>query len=134
MPTVTGSSNCSPVRPSRSITSPSSGRPARLSSATIVSIGAPSKTGVAILMPSVWATHPRGGSRTWPRVIRLGPPRRVEHDVDGRSIGQVGHVFSGHDPADHTLVSVAPGHLVAGRDLSLLGDVDPDHLLDSWAQ
>src|SRR5256714_176888 len=59
---------------------------------------------------------------------------RVEHDVDGSSVGQVRHVFGRHDPADHTFVSVAPGHLVAGRDLSLLGDVDPDHLVDARAE
>src|SRR5216683_2404922 len=59
---------------------------------------------------------------------------RVEHDVDRGAVGQVRHVLRRHDPADHALVSVAAGHLVAGRDLSLLCDVDPDHLVDAWAQ
>src|SRR6266550_2091776 len=59
---------------------------------------------------------------------------RVEHDVDGCAVGHVGHVFGRHDPADDALVAVTPGHLVAGRDLPLLGDVDTDHLVDAGAE
>src|SRR2546427_2193408 len=59
---------------------------------------------------------------------------RVEHDVDGRAVRHVGHVFGRHDPADDALIAVPSGHLVAGRDLPLLGDVDTDHLVDARAE
>ena len=53
---------------------------------------------------------------------------RVQHDVDGRAVGQVGHVLVRQDPRDHALVAVAAGHLVAHRQLALDGHVDLDHL------
>src|SRR5438552_3713007 len=56
-PTVTSWSNCSPVRPSRSVILPDSGRPARTSSASIVSSDAPSKPGVATFRPSACAVR-----------------------------------------------------------------------------
>src|SRR5579864_3828220 len=59
---------------------------------------------------------------------------RVQNDVDRGAVRQVRHVLRGHDPGDHALVAVAARHLVAGRDLPLLGDVDPDHLVDAGAQ
>ena len=49
LPTAVFSSNASPVRPSKSWSLPSSGRPAFLSSALIVSIGTPLNGGVATL-------------------------------------------------------------------------------------
>src|SRR5438270_8886826 len=52
---------------------------------------------------------------------------RVEHDLDRGAVGHVRHVLLGHDPGDDALVAVAARHLVAGRDLALLADVDPDH-------
>src|SRR5712691_3118980 len=59
---------------------------------------------------------------------------RVEHDVDRSAVGQVGHVLGRHDPGDDSLVAVAAGHLVAGGDLSLLREVDADHLVDTGAE
>src|SRR6266550_88629 len=59
---------------------------------------------------------------------------RVEHDVDRGAVRHVRHVLHRHDPGDDALVAVAAGHLVAGRDLALLGDVDPDHLVDARAE
>src|SRR2546421_2847829 len=58
----------------------------------------------------------------------------VEHDVDRGAVRHVRHVLHRHDPGDDALVAVAAGHLVAGRDLALLGDVDPDHLVDARAE
>ena len=40
----------------------------------------------------------------------------------------------GHDPGDDALVAVATGHLVAFRQLALLGDADTHHLLDAGGQ
>ena len=59
---------------------------------------------------------------------------RVEHDLDGGAVGQVRHVLDRHDSSDDALVAVAAGHLVALRDLSLLGDVDADQLVDARGQ
>ena len=56
---------------------------------------------------------------------------RVEDDVDGRAVGQVGHVLGGQDLGDHALVAVAAGHLVADRDLALLGDRHADQPVDA---
>ena len=54
---------------------------------------------------------------------------RVEHDVDRTAVGKERHVLLGHDAGHDTLVAVASGHLVADRDLALLGEVDL-HQLD----
>jgi hypothetical protein len=54
--------------------------------------------------------------------------QRVEHDVARRAIGHVGHVFDRNDLGHHTLVAVAAGHLVAGLQAALDGQVDLDHL------
>ena len=77
---------------------------------------APSKTGDATFMP------------------RARDAERVEHDVDRGAVGQVGHVLDGEDAGDDALVAVASGHLVALGDLPLLGDVDPDQLVDPGGQ
>ena len=56
---------------------------------------------------------------------------RVEDDVDRRPVGQVGHVLRRQDLGDDALVPVAAGHLVADRDLALLGDRHPDQAVDA---
>ena len=56
---------------------------------------------------------------------------RVEDDVDGRAVGQVGHVLGRQDLGDHALVAVAAGHLVADGDLALLGDRHADQPVDA---
>jgi hypothetical protein len=59
---------------------------------------------------------------------------RVEDDVDGGAVGQEGHVLEREDLGDDALVAVAAGELVAHADLALLGDVDPDQLVDAGRQ
>ena len=59
---------------------------------------------------------------------------RVEDDVDCGAVGHVGHVLDREDLGDDALVAVAAGELVADRDLALLGDVDPDELVDAGRQ
>jgi len=56
---------------------------------------------------------------------------RVEHDVDGRAVGEVGHVLLGDDLGDDALVAVAAGHLVTDGKLALAGDEDLDLLDDA---
>ena len=59
---------------------------------------------------------------------------RVEHDVDRPAVGQERHVLLGNDAGNDTLVAVASGHLVADRDLALLGQVDLHELDDARRQ
>src|SRR3990172_6518642 len=59
---------------------------------------------------------------------------RIENDLDGSSVGKIGHIFFGNDPGDDTLVAMPPGHLVAYRELALHGHVDLDHLDDAGRQ
>ena len=56
---------------------------------------------------------------------------RVEHDVDRRAVLEVRHVLFGEHLRDHTLVAVAPGHLVALENFSLLRDVDAHQMVDA---
>ena len=56
-------------------------------------------------------------------VHTLRHAERVEHDVDRLTIGQERHVFLRHDARNDTLVAVTSGHLVADRDLALLGQI-----------
>ena len=57
--------------------------------------------------------------------------QRIEDDVDRSPVGQERHVLLGQDARDHTLVAVASSHLVARRDLALLGDRHAHHLVDA---
>ena len=63
-----------------------------------------------------------------------GHAERAEDDVDRRAVGEERHVLFGEDLRDHALVAVAAGELVALGDLALLGDVDPDELVDARRQ
>ena len=58
----------------------------------------------------------------------------VQHDVQGGAVGQEGHVLLGQDAGHDALVAVAAGHLVAHGDLTLLGDIDADHLVDAGGE
>ena len=69
------------------------------------------------------------GLKDLPHVHTRGNAQRVEADFNGGAVRQERHVFFGHDLGDHTLVTVASGHLVTDLELLLGGDVDL-HLLD----
>src|SRR6266704_755731 len=80
--------------------------PASRSSTPISASSAPWNTGVLASKPRIVAAQPRWVSRIWPTFIR-----------------EEGHVLLRHDARDDALVAVATRHLVAHRDLALLGDV-----------
>ena len=63
-----------------------------------------------------------------------GHADRVEDDVHGAAIGQVGHVLDRQDAADHALIAVATGHLVAGADLALLAEQHAHRLVHAHRQ
>ena len=48
-----------------------------------------------------------------------GHAQRIEHDVDRGAVFQMRHVLDRHDAADHALVAVTAGHLVARLQLAL---------------
>src|SRR6185369_10109437 len=60
--------------------------------------------------------------------------QRVQHDVDRSAVFEVRHVLFRQDAADHTLVAVTTGHLVADLQLALDGDVHLHHLDDARGQ
>ena len=60
--------------------------------------------------------------------------QRVQNDVERRTVGKERHVFGGQDARNDALVPVAARHLVADRDLSLLGDIDADDLVDAGSE
>ena len=60
--------------------------------------------------------------------------QRIQHDIQGTSVGQEGHILHGKHAGHNTLVSVTSCHLVAHGDLSLLGNIDADRLIDSGGQ
>ena len=54
--------------------------------------------------------------------------KRVEHDVGMRPVLEERHVLDRQDAADHALVAVTAGHLVARLQLALHRDEHLDHL------
>ena len=62
-----------------------------------------------------------------------GDAQGVEHDVQRRAVGHVGHILAREYAGDDALVAVAAGHLVADGDLALLRDIDPDDLIYAGA-
>ncbi len=111
-----------------------------MSSCSICSSLAPSKTAVAALMvrpsltPRVVQRPAQVGLEDLADVHARGHAQRVEDDVDRRAVGQEGHVFLGQDLGDHALVAVTAGHLVADADLALGRDADADEAVDAGRQ
>ena len=60
--------------------------------------------------------------------------QRIQHDIQRTSVRQVRHILHGQHAGNNTLVAVTAGHLVAHGDLSLLGNVDADGLIDPGSQ
>src|ERR1700737_1553997 len=131
-PTVTGRSKASPVRPSTRATCPDAERPARSSISTMSASPAPP---LRWLPPSVqpaketrelpvgstaldvgehFANAPAEPGRS-PAEMSLEdlahihpawPAGGVQHDIDRRTVVEVGHVLAWHDARNHTLVAV----------------------------
>ena len=60
--------------------------------------------------------------------------QRIQNDIKRAAVRQERHILDREDPGDNTLVSVTACHLVADRDLSLLGDIDTHRLVDAGCQ
>ena len=60
--------------------------------------------------------------------------QRVQHDIQGTSVGKIRHIFNRKHSGNDTLVSVTACHLIADGDLSLLRDIDADCLVDAGAE
>src|SRR3546814_20912959 len=63
-----------------------------------------------------------------------GHARRVEDDIDRGAVREERHVLLRQYAADHALVAVAAGHLVARLHLALHRDEDLDHLENARGQ
>ena len=57
--------------------------------------------------------------------------QRIQNDIQGTAVGKVRHIFNGKHAGNDTLVSVTACHLIADGDLSLLGNIDADCLVDA---
>ena len=55
--------------------------------------------------------------------------QRVKHDIKRASVGQERHILNRKHAGNNTLVTVTSGHLIAHRNLTLLGNVDADCLV-----
>ena len=55
--------------------------------------------------------------------------QRVEHDVNWSTVSQERHIFFWKNAGNNTLVAVAAGKLIALRNLTVLSDVDANHLV-----
>src|SRR6185437_11975294 len=57
-----------------------------------------------------------------------GHAQRIQHDVDGGTVLEVGHVLDRNDRGDDALVAVPAGHFVPGLHATLHREVDLHHL------
>ena len=55
----------------------------------------------------------------------------IEKDLQGRAVGQEGHIGERQNAGDDALVAVAARHLVADLDLTLLRDIYAHELVDA---
>ena len=67
---------------------------------------------------------PEVGLQDLPDVHAARHAERVEHDVDRPTVREERHVLLGNDSGHDALVPVTARHLVADRDLALLGQID----------
>src|SRR4051812_3210196 len=77
---------------------------------------------------------PEVGLEDLSNVHTAGHAQRVEDNVDRTAVGEERHILLGDDTCNDTLVAVASSHLVADRDLSLLGHIDLHELNDARRQ
>ena len=78
--------------------------------------------------------QPSSVSMIWPMFMRRGNAQRIEADVQGSAVVEVGHVLHRQDPGHDALVAVPAGHLVAFLELALGGDEHLDHFLHAGGQ
>ncbi len=95
---------------------------------------APSKTGVTASKPRILADQPEMRFEDLADVHTTRHTQRIEHDIQRRSVFEERHVLFRHDLGDHTLVTVATGHLVTDRQRSLDRDIDLGHLENAAGQ
>ena len=88
----------------------------------------------AFEIPALLGHPPEVGLQHLADVHPARHAERVEHDVDRGAVLEERHVLDRQDLGDDALVAVPAGELVAVLDLALLGDVDPDQLVDPRAQ
>ena len=103
--------------------------------ATVAFVGVGLLVGLgAVVVPAVCRDPAEVGLEDLADVHPARHAERVEDDVDGGAVREVGHVLLGHDLRDHTLVPVTAGELVALGDLALGRHVDADQVVDAGRQ
>jgi len=89
---------------------------------------------VGNLLAQACAAQPRCVSRIWPTFIREGTPKRIQNNLDGRSIGQIRHVFLRKECAQSRPCCRDGRPSCRHRKLALHGHVDLDQLDDAGRQ
>ena len=67
-------------------------------------------------------------------VHSTGNAKRIEHQIDRRTVGQEWHVLFRNDSRNDAFVPVATCHLVANCNFALLGQIYFDQLYHTWWQ
>ena len=67
------------------------------------------------------------GFQNLPDIHAARHAERVEHNIDGGAVIEIGHVFNWNDAADDTLVAVPAGHFIARLQFALDRHIYLDH-------
>jgi len=89
---------------------------------------APSNTGVAKCHAQRLRGPPEVRFQNLADVHTGWHAQRIQHDLDGRPVGEIRHVLLRQDAGDDTLVPVPASHLIAHRKLALHRDVNLNQL------
>ena len=60
--------------------------------------------------------------------------QRIQHNIQRTPIRQKRHILHRQHTGNHTLVAVSSCHLISHRDLTLLGNIDPNRLINARRQ
>ena len=95
---------------------------------------APSKTGVIDLPAEMLRRIAEVHFEHLTDIHTGGNAQGVEHDIERRAVRKEGHILLRKYSGNNTLVTVAACHLIADGDLTLLGDIAADDLVDAGCE
>ena len=68
------------------------------------------------------------------KIHARGYTERIQNQINGRAIGQIGHIFFGHNNRNYPLVAVSSSHFIPYHQLSLASDIHLDQLHNTRRQ
>ena len=57
--------------------------------------------------------------------------QRIQHNVNGRTVRQEGHILLAHNLRNNALVTVPPAHFIADGNFALLSNINTNLLIDT---